>query len=207
MPRFILIMSLLGAVRLFAQSSATLTGQVTDQSGAAMPRVQVIATAVESAVEHKTTTNESGYYTVPSLTSGNYMVSAQVPGFKQAVSAVFKLDTTATARIDMVLLPADVKEVVEVTATAPAIVTESGTSGTTVTQKEIEAMPLDGRNSLELAMTVGGVMGSVGSDDAGIYNSIPSPGSVLSIAGGGRRPSPCCPTGQAPRPWRWAVPR
>ena len=70
MPRFVLVMSLLGAAPLFAQSTATLTGQVTDQSGEAMPRVQVIATAVESAVEHKTTTNESGYYSLGQPVTG-----------------------------------------------------------------------------------------------------------------------------------------
>src|SRR5258707_6089054 len=57
-------------------------------------------------------------------------------------------------------------------------------TGQTIAGKELTDLPLNGRNTLELAMTVGGVQGEMGSDEAGIGYNVPSPGSGLSVNGG-----------------------
>ncbi len=57
-------------------------------------------------------------------------------------------------------------------------------TGDTVTDKELADLPLNGRNTLALAMTVAGVQGEMGSDEAGIGYNVPSPGSGLSVNGG-----------------------
>ncbi len=61
--------------------------------------------SVETGVERPTTTTSEGYYSVPSLPPADYVVSAVLPGFKQALSSAAKVDTTATVRVDLVLVP------------------------------------------------------------------------------------------------------
>jgi hypothetical protein len=174
----------LAATPAGAQSTGSIVGQVTDLSGAVVAGAKVVVKSVETGVERPTATTPEGYYSVPSLTPAEYIVSAAVPGFKQAVSAATKVDTTATVRVDLVIVPQDSKSSVEVTARAPAIQSETSMTGDTVTDKELTDLPLNGRNTLELAMTVAGVQGEMGSDEAGIGYNVPSPGSGLSVNGG-----------------------
>lgn len=179
-----LVCAVLFAPAVFAQSSGTVTGQITDSGGGAVPNAKVQIVAVETGVSHVTTSNAEGYYTAASLPPVNYVVTAELAGFEKVSSAPFKLDTTATARVDLVLRPAGDKQVVEVTAAPPALQTENSMVGDTVSRKEIDSLPLEGRNILELALTVPGVMGSMGSDEGGIMQGAVDPGSGLVISGG-----------------------
>lgn len=176
------------AAVLFAQSSSTITGQITDITKAPVPGATVTATAVETGVKYKATTNAEGFYTVPSLPPIRYKISAEFRGFKPAISDDFKLDVSETARVDLALAPAGVSQSVDVVAQVATIETQSGQNGSTVSQKEIETMPLDGRNSLQLALTLPGMAGDAGSDEGGIYQTTPSAGANL-IMGGGRSAS------------------
>jgi len=175
---------LLAALPAAAQSTGAIMGQVTDLSGAAVPGAKVVVTSVETGVERPTTSTSEGYYSAPSLPPGNYTVAAEVAGFKKAVSAAVKVDTTATVRVDLALVPQDSKVTIDVTARPPALETETSMTGETVSGKELTELPLNGRNVLELAMTVSGVQGEMGSDEAGIGFNVPSPGSGLSVNGG-----------------------
>lgn len=172
------------AATAFCQSRGVVTGQVTDSSKAAVPGAKVIVQASETGVEYKTTTNQNGYFNVPSLASGNFRVHAEQDGFSRASSTLFKLDTTATVRIDLVLQPAGTKQQIEVNAAPSALQTETSIVGTTVSRKEIDSLPLQGRNTLELALTLPGVMGETGSDEGGIGQGAVDPGSGLVISGG-----------------------
>src|SRR5258708_10165440 len=167
-----------------AQSTGSIVGQVTDLSGAVVPGAKVIVTGVETGVQRPTTSTSDGYYSVPSLAPANYIVSAEIAGFKKTVSAAMKVDTTATVRVDLKLAPQDSKVSIDVSARAPALETETSMTGDTVTGKELTDLPFNGRKSLGLAMTVAGVQGEMGSDEAGIGYNVPSPGSGLSVNGG-----------------------
>ena len=187
-PRFLsslaLSLAFLNALPLAAQSTGSVVGQVTDMSGAVVAGAKVVVKSVETGVERPTTTTTEGYYSVPSLPPADYIVSAQSQGFKQAVSLAAKVDTTATVRVDLVLVPQDSKTTIQVTARPSALQTETSMTGDTVTDKELTDLPLNGRNTLALAMTVAGVQGEMGSDEAGIGYNVPSPGSGLSVNGG-----------------------
>ncbi len=183
MSRYYLLFAV-SAAALWAQSSSTITGQITDLSKAALPGAKVTVKAVETGVRFATTANEDGYYTVPSLPPIRYTVSAEFAGFEAAVSPEFKLDTTDIARVDLSLRPSGVQQSVDVVAQVSSVETQHGMTGTTVSTKEIETMPLDGRNSLALALTVPGIAGDVGSDEGGIYQTTPSAGANLVISGG-----------------------
>src|SRR5579871_3282115 len=111
---FCVAISLL-ATSAFAQSTGSIVGQVTDASGAVVAGAKVVVKSVETGIERPTTTTEEGYFTVPSLAAAEYVVTAEVPGFRQAVSSAVKLDTTATVRVDLKLVLQDSKTVVEVT--------------------------------------------------------------------------------------------
>ncbi|MBI4892491.1 MAG: TonB-dependent receptor [Acidobacteria bacterium] len=179
-----LLLPVIVAAPLLAQSTSTITGQVTDQSQAAVVGAEVVVRSVETGVEQRTITNQDGYYTVVSLLPVRYVVTAAVTGFKRTSSEEIKLDIGATVKINLMLVPADSKQTVEVRADAPEIETQSGAAATTVSGKEVNSLPLQGRNVLELALTVGGVMGEMGADEGGITINTPSTGAGLSIAGG-----------------------
>lgn len=166
------------------QSTGSIVGKVSDLSGAMIPGAKITVKSVETGLERTTTSTSEGYYSVPSLVPAEYVVSTDLQGFKAAHSAAIKVDTTATVRVDLVLVPQDSKTVVEVAARAAAMQTESSMTGDTVSGKELTDLPLNGRNTLELAMTIAGVQGEMGSDEAGIGYNVPSPGSGLSVNGG-----------------------
>src|SRR6266850_3694278 len=166
-----------------AQSTGSIVGRVTDVSGAVVVGAKIVVTSVETGLKRTTVTTSEGYFSAPALPAANYTVSAEMPGFKKDVSEAMKVDTTAVARIDLKLSPQDSKVSVEVSARSPALETETGMTGQTVAGKELTDLPLNGRNTLELAMTVGGVQGEMGSDEAGIGYNVPSPGSGLSVNG------------------------
>jgi hypothetical protein len=181
------LLVILGAIGLpyaIAQSTGSIVGQVTDLSGAAVPGAKVVVTSVETGLQRPTTTTSEGFYSVPALAAANYTVTAEMAGFKNSVSPAAKVDTTVTVRVDLVLVPQDSKTTIDVSARAPALQTETSMTGDTVTDKELTDLPLNGRNTLELAMTVAGVQGEMGSDEAGIGYNVPSPGSGLSVNGG-----------------------
>ncbi len=167
-----------------AQSTGSIVGQVTDLSGGAVPGAKVVVKGVETGVERPTTTTAEGYYSMPSLPPAEYTVSVEYTGFKQTVSPAMKVDTTATVRVDLQLAPQDSKVTIEVSGQPPSLQTETSMTGDTVTGKELTDLPLNGRNILDLAMTVAGVQGEMGADEAGIGYNVPSPGSGLSVNGG-----------------------
>ena len=181
--RFLLVLTA-ASMAVFAQSSSSITGQITDVSKAPLPGAKIIVEAVQTGVKIRTTANEQGYYTVPSLQPTQYTLTAVFEGFETGVSPEFKLNTTDTARVDLSLRPAGMQQSVEVSAQVSNIETQSGMTGTTVSTKEIETMPLDGRNSLALALTIPGISGDVGSDEGGIFQTTPSAGANLVISGG-----------------------
>ncbi len=180
----LVILCLLAAAASFGQSTGSIIGTVTDGSGAVIPGAKVVVTSVETGVKRPTTTTSDGHFLMPALPPANYTVIVEMTGFKPATSASAKVDTTATVRVDVMLSPQDSKESIQVSARPPALETESSMTGDTVSGKELTDLPLNGRNTLELAMTVAGVQGEMGSDEAGIGYNVPSPGSGLSINGG-----------------------
>lgn len=172
------------AVAAFGQSTGSITGEVADPSHAPVPNARVTVTAIETGVVYRTTSNHEGYYTVPALPPVSYRVHAELSGFDAADSDPFKLDTTDTVRVNLTLRLKGSTQVVDVIASANAIETQSSMTGGTVSRKEIDTLPLDGRNSLQLALTLPGVAGDVGADEGGIYQTVPTAGAGLVISGG-----------------------
>ena len=178
----ILLLVGLGTGRAFGQAGATGTilGTVTDSTGAIIPDVKVTVTNTATNQAFKTVTSSSGDYYAPSLSPGTYTVSAEVKGFQKSVTTGFVLAVDQKIRIDLALKPGAVTETVEVTAQAVELDTDSAALSQLVSQQQVEELPLNGRNFVQLlflgagAVTVGGEQGTMRQGE----------GNAISINGG-----------------------
>ena len=166
----LLILTLLvGAGRMYGQAGATGTilGTVTDSSGAIIPNVKVTVTNTQTNVSFRTVTSSAGDYYAPSLNPGTYSVSAESKGFQKSVTSGFTLAVDQKVRIDLALKPGAVTDTVEVTAQAVTLDTDSAALSQLVSQQQVEELPLNGRNFMQLllvgagAVTVGGEQGTM----------------------------------------------
>jgi hypothetical protein len=121
---------------------ATLTGSVTDPSGAAVPGVTVTATHDNTHVATKTETNAAGLYRIMNLPVGPYTVAYEKAGFKTVVRSGIVLNVAQVAEINIELSIGAVSQRVEVTAGAPVLETETAEVGTAMTNREVENLPM-----------------------------------------------------------------
>jgi hypothetical protein len=167
---------------MFGQAGATGTilGTVTDSSAAIIPDVKVTVTNTATNQAFKTVTSSSGDYYAPSLSPGTYTVSAEVKGFQKSVTTGFVLAVDQKIRVDLALKPGAVTETVEVTAQAVELDTDSAALSQLVSQQQVEELPLNGRNFVQLlflgagAVTIGGEQGNMRQGE----------GNAISINGG-----------------------
>ena len=127
-----------------AQSDrGTITGIVTDSSGAVLPKASVSATNTSKGIISKTVTNEEGNYTIPLLPAGVYLVKVELSGFRTYIREGITVQVAQTARLDVTLQIGEVSETVEVTADASILRTESGELSTSITPEKLSALPVD----------------------------------------------------------------
>jgi hypothetical protein len=136
---------------------ATLKGRVTDTSGAVVPNVKIEVKNTGTNVTVNTVTDSAGLYTVPFLTPGSYLVSAEGSGFKKYVRENLQLSVDETIDVDVRLEVGAITEQVMVTSQSPLLETATADRGTLVDQQSVEQLPLNGRNPFMLAKIVAGV--------------------------------------------------
>jgi hypothetical protein len=142
----------------FAQNStATLTGHVSDPNGAAVPGATVKVKNNKTSVEANATTTAEGDYTVPYLQPGQYTVTVEAQGFKTASSDVVELHTADKATMDVALEVGTVGEVVNVNAEAPLLEPDTASRGQVIENLRVTELPLNGRNPVMLAILSPGV--------------------------------------------------
>ena len=128
---------------LFAQlDRGTLTGTVTDPTGAVIPSAKL--TLVHQGTQATTTsvTNENGQYVRPNLPIGTYEITAEAPGFKKTVRSGITLGVTEVLRVDIQLEIGSTGESVQVTADVPRLQTDTPQIGTSLTSKSLTTLPL-----------------------------------------------------------------
>lgn len=141
-----------------AQTLGTITGVVSDSSGAVMAGVTVTATNEATNISRQIITDSMGRYNIPALQPSLYTVSAEIKGFKKSVSLKVSLEVNQTLRQDFTLEVGEMTETVDVTATAPLLQSESSTVGTVVENKQVVEMPLNGRSFTELTVLIPGAV-------------------------------------------------
>jgi len=138
--------------------TATLTGTVSDQSGALVPNVKVVAINQGTKIEYTAQSNDSGLYTIPFLPIGGYVVTVEASGFKKLVTNPIKLEVNQTARVDLKLELGEVTQTIDVTGVAPILQTENTTVGTVISGNTTVNLPLNGRSFQQLTLLVPGAI-------------------------------------------------
>jgi hypothetical protein len=158
------ISALFAAGALFAQT-ASITGRVSDPSGAVVPGVQIEVRSLDSGLQKQSETNSEGYYSVPALAPGRYEVAFTKTGFVLVRETGLTLTVQQVARLDIVLRIGEMTQRVEVSAQSVLLDSETSTMGQVVGSRQLTELPLLGRNPYALAMLVPGVRPSSGVND------------------------------------------
>jgi hypothetical protein len=154
----LLVLILLPAFARAQAVSGTILGTVTDSTGSVMANAKVTVLNEGTGLERVAQTDPQGEYTVSNLPPGRYSVVAELRGFKTLTQSNIAVGVDQKIRIDVKLEVGAMTESVSVTAEAPLIQMSSSELGTTVTQQQIELLPLNGRNFVSLTRTVPGVL-------------------------------------------------
>jgi Carboxypeptidase regulatory-like domain/TonB dependent receptor len=163
---FCLIPWLLGASARAQETTATITGVVTDQTGAALPGTGVIAQSVGQGFVKEAVTSISGAYTVPFLPVGEYEVTFRLSGFQTFVARGIRLHVNDRLTVNAALRVEGQGETVEVTAAAQ-IVQPRAAVQSLMGPVQVQELPLNNRNFVQLATLVPGVTSAL-SDEVGI---------------------------------------
>jgi hypothetical protein len=143
---------------LYGQATGIISGTITDASGSAVAGAKVVLTAPAMGVTRDSTTDESGHYLVPLLPVASYTVHVEFTGFQPAEQKEIRLQVDQHREVDFKLVPASVKETVEVTATAVAVETANPALGQVITSQQVAELPLNGRDFVQLASLTPGTI-------------------------------------------------
>ena len=154
--------SLFGTALLISQEiTGSITGAVSDNSGAVIPEANVIATNLDTGAEARTATDASGGFLLPLLRAGRYRLIVERTGFQRHLIEDLRVNTSERVRVDVTLGVGAVTETVSVTASAPLLQSEQATIGHVVEGETITSIPLATRNFTQILGTSAGVVGAI----------------------------------------------
>jgi hypothetical protein len=165
-----------------AAGTGTIQGTVSDPSGALIPDAQVVLTDAATGVKHQSTTSSGGVFSFPNLTVGTYNLSVTAPGFKAYTRTGVVLEVGSNIGVNVVMTVGAATQEVTVQATSLALQTQDTSFKQTIDQKEINELPLNGRQMTSLITLSGGSAPAPGNDMTGsksFYSSV-----AISVAGG-----------------------
>jgi hypothetical protein len=139
-----------------AQSTATITGTITDASGAVVPGAKILVHNAGTGEERPAESDAAGVYAVPSLPVGEYRVTVSSSGMQSVVANNVVLEVGRIVQQNFALRVASSSEVVEVLAAAPAITTGTVTVGAVIDRKTVQEIPLNGRHFLDMGFLIPG---------------------------------------------------
>jgi Carboxypeptidase regulatory-like domain/TonB-dependent Receptor Plug Domain len=139
-------------------ATGRIVGTVSDPTGALIPGASITVTNVNTQVAYDTLTNEQGLYQAPLLPIGTYTVTANMPGFQKAVTKPEKLEINQSLRVDIKMVVGARSDEVIVEEGITHVETVTPTLGASITSNQIATMPLNGRNTLDLALLQPGVI-------------------------------------------------
>jgi hypothetical protein len=139
---------------MFVQGQSTygsITGLVTDPSGAAISDARVTLTNLGTAEKRTQPTGSDGLYSFVNLIPGNYRIEVEKAGFKRITQEPVVVQVQQTSKIDVALPIGQATETVEVTSETPLLQSETSSLGQVVEQRQANELPLNGRNIYSLA--------------------------------------------------------
>lgn len=187
----LLCFAICGSYALFAQigSEGTITGNVTDPTGAPIPAATVTVRNVDTNDTRSVKTGSTGVFSITSLPVGTYNLKVTAAGFQTLEVQDIKLDVNATRRVDAHMTIGQLAETVSVEASAPLLNTENAISGQVIESKRVTELPLNGRNFQQLQLLTPGSVSTTNfqtSQGLGGGASALTTNSTLNISDGGR---------------------
>jgi hypothetical protein len=152
-------------------AQAELRGAVLDESGAVLPGVTITATHVETGTVRTTVTSPTGTYVMPALPIGMYKIGAELAGFGGVTKEGIRLAVGDSATLDFTLKVAAVAETLTVQGESPIVDTKKSELSGRVEQRQVEGLPVNGRDWLGLVSLVPGARGNPGAIQAGSSGS------------------------------------
>jgi hypothetical protein len=164
-------LSLAAAMPAFAQE-ASVSGTVVDGSKAVVPGVTITATNIDTGVPTVAVSDEAGRYRLQNLGPGTYKVQAELTGFSTVVIPTIELRVGQNATLPFELKLADLNETITVTGEAPFVDVSSSQVSGNVNPRQMEALPLQGRNWMELSKMVKGMTANEVSINPGVSDDM-----------------------------------
>ena len=147
----------------FAQfDTGSITGTVTDPTGAIVPRATVTVTNVGTGIQTDLAADQRGIFVASALPFGTYVVAVKASGFAETKSSPIKISVGAMVQLNLVLAVAASQETVQVNGTSTTVDTSSSTSGTTLDTNQVANLPINGRDVSSFLEIAPGSVGSTG---------------------------------------------
>lgn len=153
------------------ETTATITGQVTDSSGAVVPNAEITLTNVKTLEVRSVKSGEDGYYSLPFILPGVYDLSIKAQGFKEYQNKTIELFVNDKKTINVALEAGAISEVVTVTSEAP-IIQSTPTVGDVIENQRVVELPLNNRNFTQLVTLVPGVTDGAEAEDTGLTATV-----------------------------------
>ena len=144
-------------VSALAQTTATISGTVSDQTGGVIPGATIVITNVDTEQSRTMLTDATGLYYAPALNSGAYKVSATAPGFETVIQSGIALTVGLQQVLNFTLRPSQVASQVEVSGEPPAVQVSGASVAELVDSQKVRALPLNGRSFDQLIYLQPGV--------------------------------------------------
>ena len=152
---FVIVVAIWAVPAIGLAQEATVSGTVTDSTGGVLPGVTITATHVASGNTFVAVTDERGGYRLP-VRTGGYQLTAELQGFTTATRTGLELLVGQQAVLNLQVAPSSVQETVTVTAEAPLVNTASSALGGNIDTRQMQELPVNGRNWLDLSMLAPG---------------------------------------------------
>lgn len=158
LQRVVAVLTLIMAfgVAAMAQTTAPISGAVTDPTGAVIAGAAVTIKSVDTGLEFKATTAGNGTYTVAALDAGRYTVTVEAQGFKKAVVENVVLNTSVPGTVNVTMEIGAATESVVIQGGAEVLQTQSAAISTTITGRQITEIPFTSRDALDLVLLLPG---------------------------------------------------
>jgi Carboxypeptidase regulatory-like domain/TonB-dependent Receptor Plug Domain len=140
--------------------TGTISGSITDPSGAVVANASVTALNTATGASRTATSTSSGEFTIPELAPATYKVTVKAPNFKESVVNDVVVHTSSTAFVNAKLEVGGATEVMEVNANALQVQTDSAALGEVVEAQQVKELPLNGRSFVQLTQLAPGVSGA-----------------------------------------------
>ena len=171
------------AISGHAQVTASLSGTITDPSGAAVSAAAVTVRNINTEAIRSDVTDGNGHYQIPSLAVGEYEISVKKSGFAEAIRAGIHLAVDQAAGVNIQLRVGDVNQQVVVHADAPLVNVNTGDISGLVGERQIQNLPLNGRSYDELLTLNPGIVNFTSEKTGGVGVSNSTVGNNFAVSG------------------------